>query len=153
MQVLTEELEKHLEERCDIISHFCGWSDKPMDEVIQALTQAREVIQTCEERCRQEGMRSISTLFNLIQTMMATLSVLWDILFDYKCKTEFERNATYDAYYSVICRNFYLKLRVLRLQLIVEFYDDETAQALLKMRFGRCRKNTDLRVVISFTQN
>jgi len=76
----------------------------------------------------------INLFHDFIKFYCETLETLYKILIYHKCQKYTELNAAFNNYYSAIIENIFLKLNVLKIEIMRSLYTEETISALINIR-------------------
>ncbi|CAG8681726.1 10930_t:CDS:2, partial [Scutellospora calospora] len=80
---------------------------------------------------------------NYMNIMKDILSILWNIIEEFKLRHELAKNTIFNDYFSMLVKNIGLKLRVLRLNALMVIYDKETVDRLVLIRDNLVREEKD----------
>ncbi|KAG4104606.1 hypothetical protein H8356DRAFT_1636970 [Neocallimastix lanati (nom. inval.)] len=76
----------------------------------------------------------VNLFHDFIKFYCEALGTLYKILIHHKCQKYTELNAAFNNYYSAIIENIFLKLNVLKVEIMESLYTEETISALINIR-------------------
>jgi len=84
----------------------------------------------------EETINDRISIYNkdIVKFFCETLETLYKILIHHKCQKYTELNAAFNNYYSAIIENIFLKLNVLKVEIMESLYTEETISALINIR-------------------
>ncbi|ORX60128.1 hypothetical protein BCR36DRAFT_394549 [Piromyces finnis] len=104
------------------------------NEIPKSVSKELENIEEQLKKIDNNNFILINLFHDFIKFYCETLETLYKILIYHKCQKYTELNAAFNNYYSAIIENIFLKLNVLKIEIMESLYTEETISALINIR-------------------
>ncbi|CAG8436353.1 8587_t:CDS:2 [Funneliformis mosseae] len=161
-KIILNSIESKLTDQCEDIAklYYCLGEDTNSKllatkafQLDQVLTRKHEELRMSKISLIENQIRLGERITTYLKVMKEILKNLWELIEEFKYHHEKEKNKAFNDYFAGIVRSIVLKLKVLRLQAIMNVYDKETIESLSVIRKELVKEENEKNILMKNLNN